>query len=445
MQPTWAWISRRRSVRTKSGSTQRASGSACRQPKTGTLVRDPHGPAATERGDVNHKQDILVIGSGNAETVLDLNSDLVLGQKHNVKRVELYGGSGVNYALRLTRYDGTRVLPILSISADAIGRSIQGALLQAGASRGERTAEDASADVSDFVSGPGFLCPGLVTAQSTVVTGQDKHTIFREEMRGAQHFRAFAERRLDEVRAMEGASVRIGAVMIGHIYADRPGLSPGYEGWITRTLIDRYRDRAILFANFGESQYCLGSAFWEDTLPALTVFQLSIGEARGFFGRCAVNGARAVGPSPSLSEMIRWFQERRITAVITLDRFGAVATYRGRAGVFFAPAFDLDSFEDSTGAGDAFGAGLVHTLCHLAPACAGGEVSCDAFGAALKRARMWAAHACTTRGAASYCPSREELDAFEEGLRRNDQDPEGIECRDLASWESIFRILDRAY
>jgi sugar/nucleoside kinase (ribokinase family) len=394
---------------------------------------------------VNHKQDILVVGSGNAETVLDLNTELVLGQKHNVKRVELYGGSGVNYALRLTRYDGTRVLPILSIGADVIGISIRNALLDAMASTIGQEVEEARIKVFDFVADTDFFCQGLTTPQSTVVTVQDKHTIFREEMRGAEHFRAFAERRLDEVRAMEGAAVYIGAVMIGHIYADRPGLSPGYEGWITRTLIDRYRDRAILFANFGESQYCLGSAFWEDTLPTLTVFQLSIQEAREFFGGCRLNGKPSGGARPSLIEMVRWFQERRITAVITLDRFGAVASYRDHEGVFFAPAFDLDAFEDSTGAGDAFGAGLVHTLCHLAPARAGGEVSDDAFGAALRRARMWAAHACTTRGAASHCPSRQELDAFEEGLWQNGQDPNGIDCRDLASWEGIFRILDKAY
>ena len=390
---------------------------------------------------MNHKRDILVIGSGNAETVLDLDSDLVLGQKHNVKRVELYGGSGINYTLRLARYDGTRVLPILSIGADAIGRNIQDALLQAML---KYTGADAHSNLASFVHSSGFLCPDLVTPQSTVVTVQDKHTIFREEIKGADRFRAFAERRLDEVRALDGNSVRIGAVMIGHIFADRPGLSPGYEGWITRTIIDRYRDKAILFANFGESQYCLGSSFWEDTLPMLTAFQLSIEEAREFFGRCWLNDDAAKsgavnGSGPSLIEMLHWYQERRITAVITLDRFGAVATYQGQEGVLFAPAFDLEHFEDSTGAGDAFGAGLVHSLCSSC------NVSFETFQTALRQARMWAAHACTTRGATSYCPTRGELDAFEEHLRLNGQDPDGIDCRDLASWEGIFRILDKAY
>ena len=111
-------------------------------------------------------RDILVVGSGNAETVLDLQSDLVIGQKHDVKRVELYGGSGVNYTLRLAHYDGTRVLPILSIGQDGIGKSIQQELLQAMDAQRVRT------PASDFVAHPDLLCIGLTTPQSTVVTAK---------------------------------------------------------------------------------------------------------------------------------------------------------------------------------------------------------------------------------------------------------------------------------
>lgn len=406
------------------------------------------GRATTHGGYVNRYQDILVIGSGNAETVLDLDSDLVLGQKHNVKRVELYGGSGVNYALRLLRHGGTRVLPILSVGTDAIGVNIRNALLDTMASTMTQGEEEARIHLFDFVASPDFFCQGLTTPQSTVITVKERRTIFREEMRGAEHFRTFVQRRLDIVRALEGDTLDVGAVMIGHIYADRPGRnrpgrSPGEEGRITKEIVDRYRGKAILFANFGESQYCLGSAFWQDTLPVLTAFQLSIEEAREFFGRCRLNGRTHHRSGPSLVEMLHWFRERRITAVITLDRFGAVATYQGQEGVFFAPAFELDHFEDSTGAGDAFGAGLVHSLCLARQA--RGALSFDSFQSALKRARLWAAHACTTRGATSHCPTREELDVFEEHLRCNGQDPDGIDCRDLASWEGIFRILDKAY
>jgi sugar/nucleoside kinase (ribokinase family) len=382
------------------------------------------------------KRDILIVGSGNAETVLDLGSELVIGQKHNVKRVELYGGSGVNYALRLAHYDGTRVLPILSIGQDGIGKSIQQELLLTmGTGLGHTPA-------SDFVAQPDLLCIGLTTPQSTVVTANEQRTIFREAMRGAEHFGPFAERRLAEVLEMDGGPMNVGAVMIGHIYADRPGVCDAQGGAITKRVIRAFRDRAILFANFGESQYCIGALFWEEELRALTVFQLSVMEARDFFWGCNRPRTNCVpeGAPRSLTDMLRWFQEREITAVLTLDRFGAVATLRGFEGVFFAPAFELASFEDSTGAGDAFGAGLVHSLCLN-----GKAPTTDSFSMALKTARLWSAHACTTRGAASECPSQAELEVFEEELRRNGQDPDQVDCRDLAGWDGILRILDRAY
>jgi sugar/nucleoside kinase (ribokinase family) len=138
--------------------------------------------------------------------------------------------------------------------------------------------------------------------------------------------------------------------------------------------------------------------------------------------------------------MVRWFQERAITAVITLDRFGAVATSCGHSGVWLAPAFDLDLFQDATGAGDAFGAGLVYTLCQ-----AGGAITPQGFQTAIAEARAWSAYACTTRGAASECPNRTELDRFKRALRAKDQEPDLVQCRALQDWDSIFRILDKAY
>jgi sugar/nucleoside kinase (ribokinase family) len=375
-------------------------------------------------------REILVVGSGNAETVLDLKGDLVIGHKHNVERGEFYGGSGVNYALRLARYDGTSVLPILSIGTDPIGGTIQEKL------KGAIGAGNASAAVRAFVDQPGLLCEGLKTPQSTIVTANEQRTIFREKMQGADKFGPFAEQRLAQVLAMNGETVNVGAVMIGHVYADRPGVCTAEGGSITRRVIHAFRDRAILFANFGESQYCLGASFWEQELRALTVFQLSLEEARQFFCKCERESNRP----PSLAEMLRWFQERGITAVLTLDRFGALAILGGSEDLFFAPAFDLDNFEDSTGAGDAFGAGLVHSLLQ-----AGGPPTDDGFCTALKAARLWSAHACTTRGAASACPTRAELEAFEAGLRRTGQAPDWVGRRDLAAWEGVLRILDRAY
>jgi sugar/nucleoside kinase (ribokinase family) len=261
-------------------------------------------------------------------------------------------------------------------------------------------------------------------------------------MRGAEHFGAFAERRLVKVSEMDGVSLNVTATMIGHIYADRPGVCTREGGSITKQVIRAFQDRAILFANFGESQYCLGASFWEEELRALTVFQLSVEEARDFFTGCGrfPRQPRAQDVPRSLADMLCWFQEREITAVLTLDRFGAVATYRGTEGVFFAPAFELEDFVDSIGAGDAFGAGLVHSLCTT-----GKPLTMEGLSMAIKTARLWSAHACTTRGAASVCPTRDELAAFEAELHTKGQDPDQIDCRHLAAWDGILRILDRAY
>jgi sugar/nucleoside kinase (ribokinase family) len=236
--------------------------------------------------------------------------------------------------------------------------------------------------------------------------------------------------------------LNVAAAMIGHIYADRPGACAEEGGTITKRVIRAFQDRALLFANFGESQYCLGASFWEEELRALTVFQLSVEEARDFFSECGRHSGRSTAQNipRSLADMLSWFQDREITAVLTLDRFGAVATYRGSEGVFFAPAFELEDFVDSTGAGDAFGAGLVHSLCTT-----GEPLTMESLRTAIRTARLWSAHACTTRGAASVCPTQDELAAFEDELHEKGQDPDQIDCRDLAAWDGILRILDRAY
>ena len=51
----------------------------------------------------------------------------------------------------------------------------------------------------------------------------------------------------------------------------------------------------FLGPNFGESQYCLGASFWEEDLRALSVFQLSVEEARDFFSGCGRNKGRPSG------------------------------------------------------------------------------------------------------------------------------------------------------
>lgn len=160
------------------------------------------------------------------------------------------------------------------------------------------------------------------------------------------------------------------------------------------------------------------------------VFQLSLGEVRTFF--------RSHPAVRTLADIIHWFRERHITAVITLDKFGAIATYRdGADGVIFEWPFDLESVVDSTGAGDAFAAGFTATLFdHPGEDFAG-------FLRAIQAASIWGAYACTSLGGAQDCPDRDTLARFSEKIinRKFAQ----VEVKNLADADLILKLLDKAY
>src|SRR6185436_14034728 len=86
----------------------------------------------------------------------------------------LYGGSGVNHALRLMHF-GVPVFPILSVGEDRAGREIQNALLKAAA---KNSWEDR---VRSFVNSSEFFVPGMVTPQSTIIVFRGQRTILKQE------------------------------------------------------------------------------------------------------------------------------------------------------------------------------------------------------------------------------------------------------------------------
>ena len=106
-----------------------------------------------------------------------------------------------------------------------------------------------------------------------------------------------------------------------------------------------------------------------------------------------------------LSQMIEWFRIRKINAIVTSGRFGAIGTFEdGEEGIVFAPPIKLNRFVDSTGAGDAFMAGLTSKIYKA------NALTFQGYYDAIAEARTWAAYACTTLGAASNCPSRNKLE-----------------------------------
>ena len=380
---------------------------------------------------------ILVIGSGTGEKVLHLKAKMKTGSKQTVQeRKELYGGSGVNYTFRLGEI-GHNVLPILSVGDDWPGQKIQEKIIETFSS--EHT--------SKFVQSNDFFCDKLATTESTVIVWGNVRTIISSELTGFELFGNFVEKRIQQVEKLNQLEIK--AVMIGHIYADGDNVKLGQEGEITKKIIDKYADRNIvLFTNFGRSQYRLGHKFWKKTLQKVTIFQLALDEAREFFSQD--------GSIISLQNMIEWFQDNEITAVITMDEAGAIATLGSKKyGVIFARPYDLGKDDlDTTGAGDAFGAGLVSYF--VDKIVKFGEdsrrnnkkdwhqiISIGDFGDAIEQARHWAAYCCTTLGAASDCPDTKELDDFIYSLE--EQAPAPVQTVPLRSLDDFLWLIDRVY
>lgn len=379
---------------------------------------------------------ILIIGSGTAEKVLHIEDEWInLGQKHLIRQhSELYGGSGVDYTFRLGSF-GYSALPILAIGDDWHGRNIQKAIV--GLAKHDQ--------ITRFVESPDFLPAKIKTQQSTIVVAHGVRTTFGEELKGAEYFSRFTRDRLNQ--AIDLPEVAIKAVMVGHIHADNAECE---KGEITKDIINRFVNSGIpIFANFGRSQYGLGNSFWRETLKKVTVFQLAIDEAREFFKQDGIT---------SLRHMIEWFQQNEITAVITLEKMGAIATLKdGRDGVTFAKPYDLkERLVDPTGAGDAFGAGLVSYIFDELTLAeknrkldASGQILDEVmkigkFEEAISRGRDWAAFACTTLGAANSCPDADKLADLSMRLKEA-QGATSIRRGSLNEHDTVLWLIDQAF
>jgi sugar/nucleoside kinase (ribokinase family) len=370
---------------------------------------------------LEHPTGILVIGSGNAEHVFSLEGDFRLGQKHMVACHEVIGGSGVNYTMRLINA-GFPVFPILSIGRDRLGLGIREKILTS--ARRAQLPEQ----VLTFIDSDEFFAPHIRTPLSTVIVENAQRTILLSQIYGSEHFRDYVEHRLAYLDAHP--EINIGAVMVGHIYADSPTVNPSHPGECTRYIIRSFSHHSCVFGNLGNSQICTGVDSWEHDLKRLSVFQLNLHEMRRFFSQ---RNARV-----SLFDIVQWFRERRITAVITLDKFGAIGTYKdGRDGIILAWPFEIQGFVDSTGAGDAFGAGLISQLYQKA------DFSFTDFFNAIGEARVWAAYACTTLGGATNCPDRRTLEEFYDKTLAQQPDP--VEVQQMRHVDRVLRILDKAF
>ena len=186
--------------------------------------------------------------------------------------------------------------------------------------------------------------------------------------------------------------------------------------------------------NFGSAQFKLGTKRWSRVLrDYVDVFQLDIGEIRRFCRDADL-------PDGSLASILGWFRER-CTVVVSLERFGAIGQLAGRDRPVAAWPYLLENVADSTGAGDAMGAGLVASLALEGFRLDGNDEPESPFAMALSAGRACAAYACTTIGGAADCPDLDRLIAFERKGRLPDR---GRGLQSGLSEQELF-LIDRAF
>jgi len=366
---------------------------------------------------------ILVVGSGNAENILTLKGEIVLGNKHSVKAHQLLGGSGVNFSLRLLSA-GIGVLPILTVGHDRLGEDIRQELY-AVATR--NNVQHVVIEFLDSAHPEHFFDPRITTPSSTVIVNGTRRTIFSEKVNGVENFSNHLTHRIHDVETLlEGSP---SAVMIGHLHSDSLDSNSKDPGRCTKTIIDAFQGKSLIYANLGNSQLQLGYEFWEHSFRHIDILQLNIAEAKQFFSGTSES-------SKTLPDILDLLLKNRMSAVITIERFGAIGIHKDNTNalVLAWPLIEINDIIDTTGAGDAFAAGMVSRLAGNT------KVSFHDFLEAMERASFWSAYACTTLGGSGECPGKHELEEFYR--RYSAIRKKTVETRDKYSAEEFIKLID---
>jgi len=328
---------------------------------------------------------ILVIGGANIEYVLKSKTDIVQGSKNFVDIEELFGGSGVNYSLRLLSY-GESVFPILFVGDDSTGRQIY----------------DAMCDYME-IREKDFFVPTLTTPQSTIIVEGAHRTILSQDANRKNIFQAFVAKRIEHAED-------IGAVIIGHIHNDRLEINTKDDTLTTLYTLEHFKDdkNTLVYVNFGASQLEYGFSFWKDHLEKVDILQLNIHELRTFISN---------GFTCDLACLIEKIHELHINMILTLDKFGAIGIMKDDKNTLFVarPIPNIKGFVDSTGSGDAYCAGMVSRLK------GDKNFSANSFKEAMERGRSWATYACKSFGGANDCPAKKEIDTFHHDKNKDNE------------------------
>lgn len=328
------------------------------------------------------KENIIVIGGANIEYIVKSETDIIQGSKNYVEIEELYGGSGLNYTLRLLK-SGKSVIPLLYVGEDSIGIDIQKHLLKY-----------CDKESIKFIDNDTFFVKGIKTLRSVIVVEGVHRTILAQDQNSKNLFLPFLKDKLSK-------ELEVSSVVIGHIHNDASSTNKNSHKLSSEFVIDYFSDLGkLIYCNFGSSQLSYGFLFWKDRLKKIDIFQLNIHEAKAFF--------KTADKPPTLLEIIRHLSSLDISAIITLDKFGAIGFTKAlKETIFMARPVRLgEEFVDSTGAGDAFCAGMVYKLDQDA------DFTSDKFKVAMEVARSWSVYACKSYGGANSCPSLDAIESF---------------------------------
>jgi hypothetical protein len=195
------------------------------------------------------RKPVIAIGSGYDEIIVESMHEVTLGNKHTIKIQNLIGGSGANFALRLMAA-GYASMPILPIGNDKAGKYIREEVVKA------LTKVKAPEALSAYVKSDSFLNCSIKTPMSIILASRTGRTVFVQKLDGAEHFHTQLESQLDFIDALFDGSP--GPIMIGHIQSD------SVDGTSTKAIINRYRNRSLIYTVFGNSQIEHGWEFWEE-------------------------------------------------------------------------------------------------------------------------------------------------------------------------------------
>ena len=187
---------------------------------------------------------VLVCGSANLEYVGEFHDgDVQTGSKNTIELHELSGGSGVNYSARLLS-SGQPVIPILPVDEDDRGKTIKSYLAE--------SARNGSIPSGwrNRIEGDGFFMSNAGKPQTSpgtpftfiLVDGEgSRRTIFSEAPCNPECYQRHIK---TQIASLTSERVRLGALMIGHIYADAEECS---KGACTKLLIDKCKKDSLIY------------------------------------------------------------------------------------------------------------------------------------------------------------------------------------------------------